>query len=116
MTQFSTVSKRMDSAKKRVAGLKDFHNHVIIYCIFNLILYVISGDLLQALTHGETKVPAGFLEWFNLNILITPILWGIGLLLHGLVAYRPKMRFIARWEARQIRKMMEEGHQAPDQN
>lgn len=114
MTQYSTVSKGLDSARKRVAGLKDFHNHVIIYCIFNLILYVISGDLLQALT--QTKVPAGFLEWFNLNILMTPVLWGIGLLLHGLIAYRPKMRFIARWEARQIRKIMEEGHQAPDQN
>ncbi len=99
--------RRMEAAKRRLAGIKDFHNHFIGYLIVNTILFAIHGEVVQFISQGNSNLQADFLEWVDLNILLTPVLWGFGLLVHGLYAYRYKLSFIARWEARQIRKLME---------
>ncbi len=57
----------------------------------------------------------GFLNWSGLNIILTPMLWGIGLLIHGLVVFKfdslaikgLKPKIIKNWEERQIKKYME---------
>lgn len=101
-------------ARKRVERIKAFYWHLWIYSIANALLFILKGYILGYLSsHGFED--EGFLNWFGLNIILTPMLWGIGLLVHGLVVFKfdsfsirnLKPKFIKNWEERQIKKYIE---------
>jgi len=101
-------SERFKRAKKRVDELKRFFKHLKAYIIVNIFLLLIKGGVLGFITIDGEAVNINFLDWVDYNFLLTPILWGIGLLIHGLYVYRHKFRFLKDWEQRQIRKYLEE--------
>lgn len=108
MTKEIDYYERREKAKKRVEEIKGFFNHVRVYIIINLLLILIRGDFLEFVIGNTENADPGFLSWLDFNIVLTPILWGIGLLIHGIVVYRHKFKFFKKWEERQIRKYLEE--------
>ena len=77
-------------AKERVACIKSFYNHVIIYVL------VISA--IASLNYMTTSIP----------FVIFPALgWGIGLTAHGLRAFGYTPFLGTDWEERKIKEFME---------
>lgn len=110
--------KRLKKAQKRVEDIKRFYRHLRIYIVVNLILLFFKFRALDFFQDNGIQ-DQGFLDWFEWNIVGTPILWGIGLLVHALYVFRfqskPlrgfKPRFIKDWEERQISKYIEENNE-----
>ena len=104
----NTKYNKYEEALKNVKKIKGFYRHVIIYFIINIILIIIWR---KAIFHILNETPIddpGFIYWMDVNILSTPILWGIGLLIHGLCVYRFKFPFFKGWEERKIKEFMNE--------
>ncbi len=89
-------------ARKRVAQLKGFYIHAMVYVLVNLFLTTVSIN--ARMGNGE-----GFDEaLFDLDIFVTPLFWGIGLAFHAVRVFGYSPFFSKDWEARQIQKYMEE--------
>lgn len=101
-------------AKKRVDRIKGFYKHLNIYIIVNIILIVIKMYIYGEIG-GNGFGDQGFQDWFRLNIYFTPLAWGFGLLVHGLLVFKYpnaslkdfKPKFIKSWEEKQIQKFID---------
>lgn len=100
--------ERLERAKKRVKELKDFYNHVKAYILVNIFLLFLRGGFWDFIGVNGEALEVNFAHWLDLNFLLTPILWGIGLAIHGIYAHRYKFKFMKDWEDRQIKRYMEE--------
>ncbi|WP_299313542.1 2TM domain-containing protein [uncultured Aquimarina sp.] len=88
---------RYKLAKKRVDNERGFYTHLSFYIVINLIILFIN-------THSENQ---GFRDWSHPHLYITPILWGIGLLFHGLKVFKNNLIFRKSWEERKIKELMD---------
>ncbi len=96
---------KLKNALEKVEALKGFYNHLMVYCIVNVVLFIVRGDVLQFFqTEARDK---NFIDWIDWNILIVPTFWGIGLLFHASKVFQYKLKFIKNWEDRQILKYMD---------
>ncbi len=102
------------NAKKRVEGLRAFYKHLTAYLVVNGLLLILKWRLLEILLENGNDAP-GFVNWFEWNVIATPVLWGIGLGVHALYVFvyqsgtkSFKPEFLNEWENRQIKKYMEE--------
>ncbi|MHA7057729.1 2TM domain-containing protein [Aquimarina sp. M1] len=101
--------KAYKSAKKRVAEEKSFYTHIAVYIVMNIIILIFKIELDDYIQdEGYTN----FLPW---NLISTPLIWGIGLLGHGLWTYREKNGlgklcnrsiFSKKWEEQKIKEFM----------
>ena len=108
-------SETFVKAKKRVDAIKQFYQHLTFYSIVNIGLIIIKLNFfdIPLFQHIENKDLEHWLEW---NIILTPVLWGIGLFFHGLYVFvfksKPlkdlKFERLRKWEEKQIQKYMEE--------
>ncbi|WP_240315538.1 2TM domain-containing protein [Aquimarina longa] len=89
--------KAYEKAKKRVEKEKGFYLHLMVYIVINSILLFTNSDFKNE----------GFKNWLNWQLYITPILWGIGLLSHGLSVFGKKISFAKKWEERKIQELMD---------
>ncbi len=107
-------TEKLARAQKRVDAIKKFHRHLKVYIIINLLLLFVNYRAFDFLTDKGVQDP-GFFYWFQWNIISTPVLWGIGLLVHAVYVFkfgaRPlkelKPEFLKDWEERQIRKYID---------
>ncbi|MBT8185910.1 MAG: 2TM domain-containing protein [Eudoraea sp.] len=106
--------EKLERAKKRVKELKDFYGHLKAYIIVNALLLLFRGGVVSFIFQDSVTLESGFQDWLHLNFVFFPVLWGIGLLVHGLIAYRNKFSFLKKWEENQIRKYMEEDKRNSD--
>ncbi len=102
---------KMRRARKRVEDLKGFYGHVLVYSIVNFVLFLVRGNVLDY--YQNNNPDKNFVEWIDWNILIVPVLWGIGLLFHAAKVYQYKFRFIRKWEERQIDKILKKEESTP---
>ena len=79
-------------AKKRVDALKGFYIHSFIYLIINAFILVNIG-----------MQNDGFWSWGH---FVTPVFWGLGLLIHASIVFKFNPLFGKNWEERQIKKYM----------
>ncbi|WP_240675912.1 2TM domain-containing protein [Ammoniphilus sp. CFH 90114] len=84
-------SEKYIEAKKKVARIKSFYIHLIIYILVNALLFGI--DMLDDSSN----------YWFYWPLLG----WGIGLTVHGLSVYALGGLFSREWEEKKIREIME---------
>ncbi len=101
-------------AKKRVESIRGFYKHLTTYIVVNILLLAVKWRVLELLLENGNDDP-GFLNWFEWNVIGTPILWGVGLGAHALYVFvyesgnkNLKPAFLSEWEDRQIKKYMEE--------
>lgn len=95
-----------ERAKKKVDAIKGFYSHLRVYLIINLIILLLRANVLSIMNIDTMDLE--FERWLEWNTWGTVILWGIGLLIHGLYVHRYSFGFIKRWEERKIREIMEE--------
>ncbi len=106
MENSKTLQEKYKKAKKRVVRIKGFYKHLTAYLIINTVIICLKTyfmDFVEIKGVGDEN----FLNWLDWNIISTPLLWGIGLLIHGICVFRFKFGFVQKWEERQIRKYME---------
>lgn len=108
-------SPRFIQAKKRVNQMKRFYRHLSVYVVVNGILLILKLRLFDFFTQ-QGITDEGFYDWLNWNIIGTPILWGIGLLVHGIYVFGLKSRalkdikpeFIKKWEVKKLEEFLRE--------
>lgn len=97
-----------ERAKKKVERIKGFYKHLIVYILVNIALLLVRESVTVNILGPEILGDPDFLNWINWNVFGTPIIWGIGLLFHGLSVYSHVSLLGSNWEARQIEKYMKE--------
>ena len=115
MKENSRELVQFKKANKRLKRVKKFYRHLSVYIIINIILFGVKISLYSELG-GQKLADQGFQDWYALNLLITPLLWGLGLLIHGILVFKYpsltskdlKPNFIKRWEERKIKEFMQE--------
>lgn len=98
---------KLEKAIKKLTILKGFYSHLVTYLVINILglaFFVIYRFFnMDKFADLDTDLR----EWINWNIVLTPILWGIGLFVHWLYVKYKKPRFLRDWEDRQMKKYME---------
>lgn len=98
--------KAYDAAKKRVEKEREFYIHLAVYIVINISILIFKDKVLYFIDTDEKD--ADFFKWWHFSNLVTPIIWGIGLLFHGLWAFEKIFVFNKDWEERKIKKLMED--------
>lgn len=91
--------KQMDSysvAERRVKRIKGFYSHAAVYVIVNVFI------LVQIFINKSATE-----NMFNFGNFSTALLWGLGLLAHGMSVFGQDWLFGSNWEQRKIREIME---------
>lgn len=86
-------------AKKRVGELKSFYGHLFSFIVFNMGLFVFN-----AIT---TPNHLWFDHWFYWQVLI----WGIGLIIHGMYVFNFIPFLNKEWEERKIKEFIDKEEQ-----
>lgn len=117
----SDQSEQFKRAQKRVKSLKDFYKHLKVFIIINILLMIVKFRAYDFFTERGI-VDEGFVNWFEWNVIGTPVIWGLGLGLHAIYVFVFKSKplkeftpqFFKDWEERQIDKYMNEENNLKD--
>jgi hypothetical protein len=90
--QMNAEEIKYQNAKKRVAAIKGYYTHLIVYIVVNLMLFAI--NMLSS--------PASL--WFYWPLFG----WGIAIVIHTLSVFSSGFGLGADWEQRKIQELMEE--------
>ena len=102
-------SNRYNRAKKKVDDIKGFYNHLTVYILVNVVLLVINTPLVIFFSDlSSERTPEEFLDWLDWNIILTPVVWGIGLFIHYIAVFGVTPRFVKKWEKRKIEQYLNE--------
>jgi len=94
-------------AQKRVKKIKRFYRHLTVYIVVNILLVYFGLRGVDFLEINSPEVDTRVVFWLFWNVLSVPFFWGIGLLIHGLCVFKPRINFVKDWEERQLKKIME---------
>lgn len=86
------------NAKKRVKQVKGFYIHALVFVLVNafiIMMKVINGQHVA----GEPQI--------KISQFLTIIIWGVGLVAHGLSVFLPNFILGKNWEEKKIREIME---------
>ncbi|WP_299317919.1 2TM domain-containing protein [uncultured Maribacter sp.] len=95
---------KYERAKEKVASIKRFYNHVLVFLIINIILYFLRHKFVFILVSKDAFGNPEFLDWINWNVYGTTIVWGIILAIHGIIVFSNISGYMKRWEEREIQK------------
>ncbi|MFC5045067.1 2TM domain-containing protein [Aquimarina hainanensis] len=95
-------------AKARVEKEKGFYSHLTVYIVINIVILIVNVNFRFNFDGAE--------DWLNWNLLVTPVLWGIGLLFHAIGVFGKFSLYGKKWEERKIKELMEEEERASKQN
>ncbi|SEL41052.1 2TM domain-containing protein [Aquimarina amphilecti] len=103
--------KAYKKAKKRIVEERSFYSHVAIYIVMNIVIFIFKIKI------GDYVNDEGYDNYLPWNLITTPLLWGLGLLGHGLWTFREKNGlgklfnksiFSKKWENQKIKEFMDE--------
>lgn len=101
-------SEKYQAARNRVKMIRGFYYHLAIYIIVNIVILAFRTPIVLFFTDVGEPTGDGFLEWVDLNIILTPLLWGVSLFIHYAVVFGLKPKFIKDWEERKLKKFLQE--------
>ena len=99
---------KYDRAKLKVASLRSFYNHAIIYVIINMLLYLFRDKFTFILISKTALGNPDILDWIDWNVFGTSIVWGVILIFHAVKTFSNFTLLAADWEQRQIEKYVKE--------
>ncbi len=99
---------KLERAQKRLDALKAFYNHLVVYVVVNIALFVFRGKIIFTLININAIGNPDFLKWVDWNIYGTPIIWGIVLLIHAISVFSIFPKLLYKWEEKQMQKIMKE--------
>lgn len=94
--------EKYERAKKQIKSEKEWYSHLFVYIVICTLEQMLYGGVFDG---GE------FFQYMPLwGHFVTPVLWGIGVLLHWLYVFKKVryMEFYKKWEQRKIEKYMSE--------
>jgi len=94
--------KAYQKAKERLEKEKGFYSHLTAYIIINIAIILINANS----SFSDFSTP-DFENWISWNLLATPLLWGIGLLFHGISVFGKVPALSKKWEERKIKELMD---------
>ena len=95
---------KLKRAKKRLDELKGFYIHLAVYVAVNAFIMV----NIAIRSHYDSDT------FWQFGTFVTPVFWGIGLLIHGLNTFRVNPFLGRDWEKKQIQKYMDEDKRESD--
>lgn len=99
---------KLERVQKHVEAIKGFYNHVTVYIIINIVLFILKEKFVVTLLSKKAIGDPQILNWIDWNLYGTPVIWGIGLVIHWLVVFKFSNGFLKKWEERKIKKYMQE--------
>lgn len=99
-----TREKKIRKAIQKVNSIKEYYKHIAIAVIFNAVLLIYKSKLVEFVS-GKTQ-NAQITEWFEMNLLVIPIIWVIVLAVYGLYLFGTVSSWVSKWEQKQIEKYM----------
>lgn len=99
------LAEKYRKAKSRVEAMQGFYYHLCVYILINGIL-LLFRPLFNTWAGSQPWAADELLHWADLNIILTPVLWGLVLFIHYLVVFGFKPAFLKRWEERQIARLL----------
>ena len=93
-------------AQKKVAQIRGFYNHLVIYSIVNLVLYFLRDKMTVVLLSKQVFGSPEILENMHWDVFGTPIVWGIILVFHAIKVFGNTSIFGKDWEERKIREFL----------
>lgn len=88
---------KFNRAKKKVADMKGFYVHLMVYVLVNM--FILVNIYLATAKDGES--------FWKLGHFFTAIFWGLGLLFHGAHVFSLNPFFGKNWEEKQIQKYID---------
>ncbi|WP_273567328.1 2TM domain-containing protein [Maribacter halichondriae] len=107
MTTKNEELTKLRRAKKRVAEIRGFYNHLAVYLVVNVVLFLLRDQMTFILLSKRVFGNPGFLENINWDVYGTPIVWGLALLIHAISVFGKPYVLGRNWEERQIQKYLE---------
>lgn len=115
MSTGATITQDLVAAQKRVARIKDFYQHLKLFSITTIMLFIIKADIFKWFLNSAAIEP-GYKEWIAWNMLSIPIIWSVILLIHGLVVFRIKIinwkrlkpKALRDWEQTKINQILQD--------
>lgn len=105
-TSKNKENSKYERALEKVEAIKRFYTHLRAYIIINVLLLLLRAKIYKFFNDGDfTDVQ--FDRWLDWNTYGTAIIWGIGLLIHGLYVFHYKFRFFKNWEERKLKEILE---------
>ena len=101
------VVEAYERAEKRVKKIKAFYEHLTAYFLISAFLMVEGLWGVELLGMSVTDADPEFFQWLFWNVLSVPALWGVGVLIHGIVVWVPELRAYRNWEARMLARALE---------
>lgn len=96
------IMNKNTKAKKKVAALKGFYTHLLIYVVINSSLLVIK--IIGSYYYGDYFMG----PLWHFSTFATWLFWGVGLSFHAAKVFKKNPFFNKNWEDRQIQKYMDE--------
>ncbi|MEW7278375.1 2TM domain-containing protein [Aquimarina sp. 2201CG1-2-11] len=105
--------KAYERAKKKLEAEKGFYSHAVVYVLINIAIYFFVTQIFEYAGVGPKN--SGVQYWMQWQRFLTPALWGIGLLIHGLCVFGDRTIFkkyfknsiySKDWEERKIKEFM----------
>lgn len=93
-------------AKKRVAQIRGFYNHLAVYLVVNIVLFLLQDKMTFILLSKRVFGSPEFLDKINWDVFGTPIIWGIALTFHAINVFGEPLLFGRKWEERQLKKYL----------
>ncbi len=106
MKETDERNKAYQKAKEKVENEKGFYIHLVVYIIMNIAILFFKGRILEFVDADPNDKDLN--TWWGWSNLLTPLLWGIGLLFHYLWAFNKTFMFNKEWEKRKIKEFMED--------
>ena len=98
MEPINNKNIKYERARKRMKEIKGFYIHALFFFFLNILL------IIMKFIYGEHVVGEPRIK---ISQFLTIILWGVGLLAHGLSVFLPNFIFGKNWEEKKIRELME---------
>lgn len=104
----TTTMSKYEKAKLKVDAIRGFNNHLTVFVIVNILLYVLRDKFTVVFINLNAMGNPEFLRWLDWNVFGTTIIWGIVLAVHGINVLGNFQIMIKRWEERTIQRYMNE--------
>ena len=97
-------------AKKRVKQIRGFYTHLLVYLLVNTSITI--AKMLLIYHVADFKAFVGMLS--HMDIYLSWVLSGIGLLVHGLIVF--VFKSFKNWEEKKIKEYMDNGNDGFSRN
>lgn len=93
---------KYDRAKLRVERIRKFYNHLIVFILFNGVLFLLKDKMAEAILGEQASTYPEAMNWVYWNLFI----WLLIICIHACVVFGKVPNIVKKWEERQLKKYL----------